>query len=205
MDVQSVGGKNARSRWCGWPIVLSLSRMSFRLFSGAVAACLYNHGISHLPSRRLRTLYLRRWLGSIDAGSGVQMGCTFLQGRKVYLGKRSIINFGCLLDGRKFEIRIGDDVSIGPRATILTLGHDPQSPQMADRGGAVVLGNRVWIGYGALILPNVEIGEGAVVGAAAVVTKDVEAYSIMAGNPARKIGERRRDLAYELSYHPFLV
>jgi len=134
--------------------------------------------------------------------TGVQMGCRFLNGRKVHLGERNVINFGCLMDGRKYQIRTGSDVSIGPEASILTLGHDPQSPDFSDRGGDVVIGDRVWIGYRAIILPGVTIGEGAVIGAAAVVTKDVTPFSIMAGNPARKIGERNQDLAYQLIYDP---
>ncbi len=76
---------------------------------------------------------------------------------------------------------------------------------MADRGGDVIIGDRVWIGYGALILPGVKLGEGAVVGAGAVVTKDVEPFTIVAGNPARKIGERTKELRYRLNYDPGLV
>lgn len=177
----------------------------FRLLAGSVTAYGYNHCFSHLPSRSLRKVYLASWLGGLGAGSGVQLGCKFLNGRKVYLGKRNVINFGCLFDGRKFAIRTGDDVSIGPEASILTLGHDPQSPDFVDRGGEVIIGNRVWIGYRAVILPGVKIGAGAVVGAGALVTKDVEPYAIVAGNPARKIGERNPSLNYQLNYEPFLL
>jgi maltose O-acetyltransferase len=116
-----------------------------------------------------------------------------------------VINFGCLLDGRKFKIKIGSDVSIGPEASILTLGHDPQSPDFGDRGGNVVIGDRVWIGYRAIILPGVTIGDGAVVGAGAIVTKDVEPFCIVAGNPARKVGERNKDLPYQLNYNPIFL
>jgi maltose O-acetyltransferase len=179
--------------------------MNLRLLGGTLAAFFYNHCVGRLPSRALRNLYLRCWLGNVGAGTGVQMGCRFLHGRKVYLGDRNVINFGCLLDGRKFQIRIGHDTSIGPNATILTLGHDPHSADFADRGGDVVIGDRVWIGYGAIILPGVKLGEGAVVGAGAVVTKDVDPFAIVAGNPARKIGERIRDLRYQLNYDPFLL
>ena len=87
----------------------------------------------------------------------------------------------------------------------MTLGHDPQSSDFADRGGDVVIGNRVWIGYRAIILPGITIGEGAVVGAGAVVTKDVEPFAIMAGNPARKIGERSKELSYRLNYDPIFL
>jgi acetyltransferase-like isoleucine patch superfamily enzyme len=179
--------------------------MNSRVFIGGLAAWIYNHGWGRVPSRSLRKLYLCNWLGGLGAGSGVQSGCKFLNGRKVHLGRRNVINFGCLFDGRKFSIRTGDDVSIGPEAAILTLGHDPQSPEFGDRGGEVVIGSRVWIGYRAIILPGVKIGDGAVVGAGAVVTKDVEPFAIVAGNPARQIGERNRDLKYQLAFDPWLV
>lgn len=176
--------------------------MTMRLFFGGMIAFLYNSFVGHLPSRTLRKLYLKSWLGGMGRGTGVQSGCDFLNGRKIHLGDRNVINFGCLLDGRKYQIRTGNDVSIGPEAAILTLGHDPQSSDFVDRGGDVVIGDRVWIGYRAMILPGISIGEGAVIGAGAVVTKDVESFAIVTGNPARKIGERNQELSYRLNYDP---
>ena len=176
--------------------------MNYRLFYGGLMACFYNTLVSPLPIRKLRKIYLKAWLGSLGRGTGVQIGCRFLNGRKVHLGERNVINFGCLFDGRKFQIRTGHDVSIGPEASILTLGHDPQASDFADRGGDVDIGNHVWIGYRAIILPGITIGDGAVVGAGAVVTKNIDPFAIMAGNPARKIGERSRELGYHLNYNP---
>ncbi len=176
--------------------------MNLRVLGGGLLALGYNSLIGHLPIRSLRRIYLHRWLGMLGDGTGVQMGCRFLNGRKIHLGKRNVINFGCLFDGRKFPVRTGHDVSIGPEASILTLGHDPGSPIFADRVGEVPIGNHVWIGYRAIILPGVTIGEGAVVGAGAVISKDVEPFSVMAGNPARKIGERSRELNYKLHFDP---
>ena len=199
--------------------------MTLRCIAGGVFSYLYNHWVGSFPSRRVREIYLRGWLGKLGAKSGVQMGCRFLNGRKVFLGERNVVNFGCLFDGRKFSIRTGSNVSIGPEATILTLGHDPRSATFEDRGGDVMIGDRVWIGYRAIVLPGVCIGEGAVIGAGAVVAKDVEPYAIVVGNPARKIGERIfgkteklksesgnlndtllevRGFEYELDYRPWL-
>ena len=176
-----------------------------RLLAGAWISWLYNDLISHLPSRRLRLLLLRCWLQSLGHGSGVQMHCRFLHGPGVHLAERCVINHGCLLDGRRYPIRIGSDVSIGPEAAMLTLGHDPRSPEFADRGGPVTIGDHVWIGFRAIVLPGVTIGEGAVVGAGAVVSRDVEPFTIVAGNPARPIGERPQPLSYSLSYRPLLL
>ncbi len=132
------------------------------------------------------------------------MNCNFLNGPRIFLGQRNVINFGCLFDGRKYNIKVGNDVSIGPEASILTLGHDPQASDFADKGGDVIIGDRVWIAYKVIILPGIHIGEGAVIGAGAVVTKDVEPYAIMAGNPAVKVGTRNRELSYQLNFHPWL-
>ncbi len=177
--------------------------MSLRARVGALAACGYNQLVGKFPLHVLRQMYLRAWLGRVGEGTVVQMGCRFLQGRKIQLGARNMINFGTLLDGRRYPIVTGDDVSIGPDAAILTLGHDPQSAEFADRGGPVTIGSRVWIGYRAVVLPGVTIGEGAVVAAGAVVTHDVAPYAIVAGSPARAIGERSRDLTYQLRHQIF--
>jgi acetyltransferase-like isoleucine patch superfamily enzyme len=176
--------------------------MNARLIAGTILAYCYNYWVGRVPSRTLRRAWLARALRSFGAGTGVQLGCRFLNPRKISLGERNVINSGCLLDGRKFRITTGSDVSIGPEAAILTLGHDPQSPDFADRGGDVVIGDRAWIGYRAVILPGVTIGEGAVVGAGAVVTRDVEAFAIVAGNPARRIGRRASGLTYHLDFTP---
>src|SRR5262245_13179018 len=177
---------------------LKCAAMNFRLFAGTIIAFGYNAAITHVPSRRVRHACLRLWLRRFGTGTGVQRGCRFLNGRKVEFGERNVINFGCLFDGRIYRISTGSDVSIGSEATILTLGHDPQSPHFENRGGDVQIGDHVWIGYRAIILPGVTIGEGVVVAAGAVVTHDVPPYAIMAGVPARHVGERTRDLQYKL-------
>ncbi len=170
---------------------------------GEIIAYTYNHWLSCCPSRLVRNSFLRGWLRGFGRGTSVQMGCRFLV-RNISFGQRNVLNFGCVFDGRGYEIRTGSDVSIGPKATLLTLGHDPRSSTFGDRGGPIIVGNRAWICYGAIVLPNVTIGEGAVVGAGAVVSKDVPPFAIVAGNPAKVVGERSRNLTYELRYYPFL-
>ena len=176
-----------------------------RLIAGSLMAFVYNGILSGIPSRVLRHTFLRGWLGAFGAGCGVQRGCKFLNGRKVYLGRRVVVNFGCMFDGRIYPIHVGDDVSIGPEAVILTLGHDPQSSTFENKGGPVRIGDRVWIAYRAMILPEVEIGEGAVIAAGAVVTRDVPAFAIVAGSPAKVVGERSATLDYRLAYRPWLI
>jgi len=179
--------------------------MNSKVLAGSLLAFLYNGLIGRLPSRCLRSAYLKLYLARFGRGTGVQMGCRFLNGRKVFLGDRNVINFDCLLDGRRYSIRTGNDVSIGPEAAILTLGHDTQSPDFADKGGDVVIGDRVWICFRAIILPGVAIGEGAVVAAGAVVSRDVAPYTIVAGSPAKPVGTRTKDLRYNNNFAPWLV
>lgn len=69
----------------------------------------------------------------------------------------------------------------------------------------MIISDRAWIAYRAIILPGVTIGEGAVVGAGAVVMKDVEPYTIVGGNPAKVIKKRSLDLDYTLKYNPWLT
>jgi acetyltransferase-like isoleucine patch superfamily enzyme len=175
-----------------------------RQLAGNLLSFGYNDFFGKVPSRRFRSLCLAWCLGRYGNGAAVQMNCRFLNGRRIFLGDRTIINFGCLLDGRKYEIRTGDDVSIGPEAAILTLGHDPNSPNFEDRGGPITIGSHAWIAYRAIVLPGVTIGEGAVVAAGAVVSKDVPAFAVVAGNPARMVRQRNCDLTYRLRHAPFL-
>jgi acetyltransferase-like isoleucine patch superfamily enzyme len=179
--------------------------MNLRILAGGCAAFFYNAMLSRMPSRRLRRAYLRHYLGALGAGASMQMGCRLLNGRKIFLGERTVVNFGCLLDGRVYTIRTGSDVSVGPEAAILTLGHDPHSSDFGDKGGDVIIGNNVWIAFRAVILPGVEIGEGAVVAAGAVVTRNVAPFTIVAGIPAKVVGNRPAVLKLNLNYDPFLV
>ena len=101
------------------------------------------------------------------------------------LGKRVFINHSltCMAAG---GIIIDDGVMIGPNVKILTDNHDFQN-RMVLRCKGIYIGKNVWIGAGATILPGVAIGENAVVAAGAIVTKNVEANTIVGGNPAKFI------------------
>jgi acetyltransferase-like isoleucine patch superfamily enzyme len=95
-------------------------------------------------------------------------------------------------------ITIGEDVAISSRVMIWTLEHDPQDAHFNCRGSHVSIGNKVWIGARAILLPGITVGDGVVISAGAVVAADVEPYAIVGGVPAKKIGERNRDLHYQL-------
>lgn len=111
----------------------------------------------------------------------------------VSLGDRSGIGIGCQLKG---PVEIGRDVMMGPEVVVFTRSHvfDDTSLPMMDQGSSapqkVVIGDDVWIGQRAMIMPGVTIGNGAIIGAGAVVTKDVPPMAKAAGNPARIVGQR---------------
>lgn len=125
--------------------------------------------------------------------------------RNISLGDTVNINQYCMLDSRGGPIRIGSNVDIAPEVNIWTLQHDPQSPDFATKGGGVTIEDFVWLGNRAVILPGVTIGRGAVVATGAIVTKDVAAWTIVGGIPAKKIGERNPDQSPRQPFRPFLL
>lgn len=110
----------------------------------------------------------------------------------VQIGKNCFISLGAWLDERRGAIILGDNVSITRDAKILS--HDATSSRLlpGDKGEyTTILEDNVFIGMGAIVLAGITIGKNSIVGAGAVVTKDVPADSIVAGNPATII--KRRD------------
>jgi len=90
----------------------------------------------------------------------------------------------------KAMVTLGDNVVVSQDAYLCTASHDVTSPTMDLVVKPITIGDNVWIAAKATILPGVTIGEGAVVGACAVVAKDVPPWSIAVGNPARVVGKR---------------
>lgn len=108
-------------------------------------------------------------------------------GKGLRLGAGVFINSGCAFQDQG-GITIGDRCLIGHNAVITTLNHDMDPAQRGDMHPApVVLGDDVWLGANVTILPGVTIGDGAVVGAASTVTKDVPAGAVVVGTPARQV------------------
>jgi len=115
---------------------------------------------------------------------------------KIKIGNHISLNSNVMINADvKGEIIIEDNVLIGPNVVIRASGHRYEDIDMPIRKqghhkGRIIIKEDVWIGANVVILPNVTIGQGAVIGAGAVVTKDVESYSIVAGVPAKKIKSR---------------
>ena len=141
----------------------------------------------------LRRALLEQLLGSIGEGTELRPPLYVDYGSNITIGARCFANFGLVaLDVTR--ITIGDDVQIGPNVQLLTPTH-PVEPeprrQKWEAAEPISIGDNVWIGGGAIVLPGVSIGENTVVGAGAVVAKDLPANVVAVGNPARVV--RRLD------------
>ncbi len=128
----------------------------------------------------------------------VHMGTQFFNPAGVEIGKGTIVGQNAFLDGRE-RLKIGQYVDIASDVMIYNSEHDINSVFFEAINAPVEIGDYVFIGPRAIILPGVKIGKGAVVAAGAVVTKDVAEYSVVGGVPAKVIGERQvKDLHYKL-------
>jgi len=152
-------------------------------------------------SYRLRHWYWRKLGIKLGRESSLCMH-SFITGSKITIGDNTVINRFVYLDGR-VPLYIGNNVNVSHYVLIQTLTHDPQNPDFICLERPVAIMDHAWIGAKALIMPGVTVGEGAVIAAGAVVTKDVAPYTIVAGVPARKVGERNRDLRYRSKYFPY--
>jgi maltose O-acetyltransferase len=136
---------------------------------------------NHCPEPRIRHLLFKL--------SGIIIG------RDCYIN----MDFRVIDDYEHGLVVIGDRVSIAPNVTIV-VSSNPNNSRLGkfikQKKDKVIIEDDVWIGTGVIILPGVRIGRAAIIGAGAVVTKDVEEYSIVAGVPAKKIGDVREKYGY---------
>lgn len=167
-----------------------------------VKLCFYYAVIAKLPHSRMCRLlsHIRLWyvcrvlrIMVWDPESEFQDNVYIGNGTRVRIGKCCKINEDVFLQGAT----IGNYVMIAPHVTILRKLHTTDSKEVpmilqGEVEGAIpVIEDDVWIGRNAIILPDVHIGNGSIVAAGAVVTKDVEAYTVVGGVPAQLIRRRR--------------
>lgn len=154
--------------------------------------------LCYIPSHHVRRFILRLGGARIGKGSSVHMGCRFFSLKKIRIGEDCVIGYGVFLDGRD-RITIGSHVDIASDVMIYNSEHNINSEDFRPVLGSVEIGDYVFIGPRAIILPGVRIGKGAVVAAGAVVTKDVADFAVVGGVPAEVIGERKlKDPHYKL-------
>lgn len=157
----------------------------------------------HLPASdspySMGSKYVRRALCKVifkKAGKNINIehGAFFASGFEIEVGDNSGLGLNSRVTG---PLKIGDDVMIGPDVMIFTQNHEtsrldiPMRLQTAPKKG-VVIEDDVWIAARVIILPGITIHKGAIVGAGAVVTKDVPQYAVVGGNPARVIKYRKQ-------------
>ena len=143
--------------------------------------------------RSLRMAILRRWHGleHVDPTFYLCGGCQISP--DLVAGPYSFINKNCIIYPR---VKIGKYVLLAPRVAIVGRDHHIDRPGVPipfsgrPDGRPTELQDDCWIGYGAIIMTGVTIGRGAVVAAGAIVTRDVDPYTIVGGAPATRIGER---------------
>ena len=142
-------------------------------------------------------LEARENINKIGTGHFIAFTAKITNPENITLGNRSHINHFCYIMAGEAKVVIGDDGLMGPHVLIVAGSHGmkrgiPINQQPINyENRDIIIGNDVWIGAHAVILGGVKIGDGAVIGAGAVVTKDVPPYTIVAGVPAKPIGERK--------------
>jgi acetyltransferase-like isoleucine patch superfamily enzyme len=144
----------------------------------------------YIPSHYLRRFVYRFWGIKIGRSSTIHMGAHFYYPPNISIGEDTIVGEKVVLDGRD-KLTIGSHVDIASEVMIYNAEHDVHDESFKAITAPVVIENYVFIGPRAIILPGVSIKKGAVVGAGAVVTKDVEEFKIVGGVPAKEIGERQ--------------
>ncbi|MDO4465983.1 MAG: acyltransferase [Bacillota bacterium] len=171
--------------------------MKRRIFIGKL---IYNILGKHMPlsdsrmnlgSKKVRAFCGKLILLECGTNVNIEKGAQFSS--EIKLGDNSGIGVNAIISS---HVEIGNDVMMGPDCMIFTSNHGmdrldiPMWKQPHTSPKPVVIGNDVWIGARVIILPGVHIGDGCVIGAGSVVTKDVEPYSIVGGNPAKVLKKR---------------
>jgi acetyltransferase-like isoleucine patch superfamily enzyme len=153
---------------------------------------------SCIPSHFVRRFFYRLSGMKIGKGSTLHMGARFYNPENIIIGEDTIIGENVVLDGRDSLI-IGNHVDIATGVMIYNGEHNIKDENFSAVFAPVKIEDYVFIGPRVIILPGVTVKKGAVIGAGAVVTKNVEELSIVGGVPAREIGKREiKDLNYKL-------
>lgn len=146
-------------------------------------------------SSSCRSSFLKTKLRKLGKGVTIMNDVHFSGHKNIEVGSQVYIGKGSFLLAEMGGIKIGDNVLIAPGVKINSRNHNFSSrgsliKEQGYSSAKIVIENDVWLAANCMILPGVTIGEGAVVAAGAVVSKDVKPYSVVAGVPARQISER---------------
>lgn len=179
-----------------WPKIIN----RFRSYLADFALMLVHIINDNVPFHSVRNAVFKLAGGRIGSGSTMHMGARFYSPAGIRVGDDTIIGYRAFLDGRD-KLNIGNHVDIASEAMIYNSEHDLDAEDFHAILAPVEIGDYVFIGPRAIVLPGVKIGRGAIVAAAAVVTKDVPDYAIVGGVPAKIIGERKnKNPIYKLGH-----
>ncbi|MFA1712666.1 sugar O-acetyltransferase [Peribacillus sp. YIM B13477] len=129
---------------------------------------------------------IKNLFGTVGVDPSIEHNFHCDLGYNIHVGDNFYAGYNCtILD--MAEVRVGDNCMIGPNVGIYTAGHsiEPKDRNKSGYGIPIIIGNDVWIGGSCIILAGVTIGDNSIVAAGSVVTKDVPANTIVAGNPAK--------------------
>lgn len=156
------------------------------------------HLFGLIPSHTVRKVIQQSAGIKIGKGSTIHMGAVFYEPKGIQIGDDTVIGENAVLDGRD-KLTIGNHVAFASEVMVYNSQHDIHDDNFKAITKPVAIGDYVFVGPRAIILPGVTVGRGAIVAAGAIVTKDVEQFAIVAGVPAKKIGERKvKNPAYRL-------
>ena len=147
-----------------------------------------------LPAKKLRAFWAKRIATNCGKNVNIERFASFTPGLSI--GDNSGVGIRCEMNGK---VTIGKDVMMGPEVVVYTTRHNHDRTDISmmfqgmDTPAQVTIGNDVWIGRRVIILPGVSIGDGCVIGASAVVTKDIPPYSIAVGVPAKVVKRRNEN------------
>ena len=150
-----------------------------------------------LPCHPLRRAVCKLFMRRFGRSSAIYRNVDIRTPKNISIGSDTIINKKCVIDGRG-GLYVGNNVDIAQEVCIWTEQHDYNSPIYASVCKPVIIEDYVWVASRAIVLPGVTIGRGAVVASGSIVTKDVPPLAIVAGVPARVIGQRKDVLSYRL-------
>lgn len=154
--------------------------------------------LGYVPSHAFRQTIFKLAGMKIGSKSFIHIGLRTYEPNNISIGKGSIIGDHATLDGRN-KLIIGNHVDIASEVMIFNASRDIHTQHFKLVTKPVKIGDYVFIGPRAIILPGVKVGIGAVIGAGAVVTKDVSDYTLVGGVPAKVIKDRKaKDLKYRL-------
>lgn len=145
-------------------------------------------------AKKLRGFFGKRIAKKFGVNVNIERNAVFTP--ELEIGNNSGIGIDCEVYG---PVKIGDNVMMGPEVVVYTSGHEhsrtdmPMIEQGRSEVKAVIIGNDVWIGRRAIIMPGVTIGDGVIIGAGAVVTKNIDPYMVAVGVPAKMVKSRLED------------